>query len=47
MMHLLKLSSKRRTTGEDGLAGEPVSVWIYEGTLKIEYQTTALSLYEF
>jgi hypothetical protein len=22
-----------------------VSVWIYEGTLKIEYQTTTLSLY--
>jgi transposase len=34
-----------RIFGEDGLAGEPVSVWIYEGTLKIEYQTTALSLY--
>ena len=31
--------------GEDGLAGEQVSVWVYEGTLKIEYQTTALSLY--
>ncbi len=36
-----------RIFGEDGLAGEPVSVWIYEGTLKIEYQTMALSLYEF
>ena len=31
--------------GEDGLAGEEVSVWVYEGTLKIEYQATALSLY--
>ena len=31
--------------GEDGLAGEEVSVWMYEGTLKIEYQTTALSEY--
>lgn len=34
-----------RLFGEDGLAGELVSVWVYEGTLKIEYQTTALSLY--
>ena len=31
--------------GEDGLAGEEVSVWVYEDTLKIDYQTTALSLY--
>jgi putative transposase len=34
-----------RFFGEDGLAGEEVSVWVYEDTLKIEYQTTALSLY--
>ena len=34
-----------RLFGEDGLAGEEVSVWVYEGTLKIEYQTTALALY--
>ncbi len=34
-----------RFFGEDGLAGEEVSVWVYEETLKIEYQTTALSLY--
>jgi transposase len=34
-----------RIFGEDGLAGAQVSVWFYEGTLKIEYQTTALSLY--
>src|SRR5579859_3336688 len=34
-----------RFFGEDGLAGEQVSVWIYEGTLKIEYQATALSEY--
>ncbi len=34
-----------RFFGEDGLAGEEVSVWVYEHTLKIEYQTTALSLY--
>jgi hypothetical protein len=26
-------------------AGEEVSVWVYESTLKIEYQTTALALY--
>ena len=31
--------------GESGLAGSDVSVWVYEGTLKIEYQATALSLY--
>ncbi len=32
--------------GERGLSGENVSVWIYEGNLKVEYQATALSLYE-
>ena len=26
--------------------GQDVSVWIYEGNLKVEYQATALSLYE-
>jgi len=31
-----------RFFGEDGLAGEEVSVWVYEDTLKIDYQTTAL-----
>jgi hypothetical protein len=36
---------KWRFTGCDGLAGEQVSVWTYEGTLKIEYQATALSEY--
>jgi hypothetical protein len=36
---------KWRFFGEDGLAGSEVSVWMYEGTLKIEYQTTALSEY--
>jgi transposase len=34
---------KWRFFGEDGLAGEEVCVWMYEGTLKIEYQATALS----
>ncbi len=34
-----------RFFGEDGLAGSEVCVWVYEGTLKIEYQATALSLY--
>lgn len=34
-----------RFFGEDGLAGSQVSVWMYEGTLKIEYQATALSEY--
>ncbi len=36
---------KWRFYGEDGLASEEVSVWMYEGTLKIEYQTTTLSEY--
>jgi putative transposase len=32
--------------GENGLpAGEEVSVWVYENTLKVEYQATTLSLY--
>ncbi len=34
-----------RFFGEDGLAGEDVQVWMYEGTLKIEYQATTLSEY--
>jgi hypothetical protein len=34
-----------RFFGEDGLAGEEVSIWMYEGTLKIEYQTSTLSEY--
>src|SRR5712692_6178433 len=34
-----------RFFGENGLAGEEVSVWVYEGTLKVEYQATTLSLY--
>jgi hypothetical protein len=35
-----------RFYGERGLAGEDVSVWVYEGNLKVEYQATTLSLYE-
>jgi putative transposase len=31
--------------GENGLAGEEVSVWVYENTLKVEHQATTLSLY--
>src|SRR5947209_17773071 len=31
--------------GEQGLAHQPVSVWVYEGTLKIEYQAMTLSKY--
>ncbi len=34
-----------RFFGENGLAGEDVSVWVYENTLKVEYQATALALY--
>ena len=37
--------NKWRFFGEDGLVGEEVSVWLYEGTLKITYQATALSEY--
>ncbi len=35
-----------RFYGERGLAGEDVSVWVYDGNLKVSYQATALSLYE-
>src|SRR5260221_14073030 len=35
-----------RFYGERRLDGEDVSVWVYEGNLKVEYQATALSLYE-
>ncbi len=31
--------------GERGLAHQPVSVWVYEGTLKVEYQAVTLSKY--
>lgn len=31
--------------GERGLAHQPVSVWIYEGTLRVEYQAVTLSKY--
>ncbi len=35
-----------RFFGENGLpAGEEVSVWVYENTLKVEYQAATLSLY--
>jgi hypothetical protein len=34
-----------RFFGENGLAGSDGSVWVYEDTLKIEYQATTLSLY--
>jgi transposase len=34
-----------RFFGEDGLAGSQVCVWMYEGTLRIEYQATTLSEY--
>src|SRR5260370_3587855 len=34
-----------RFFGENGLAGEEVSVWVYENTLKVDAQATALSLY--
>jgi putative transposase len=31
--------------GERGLAHQPVSVWLYEGMLKVEYQAVTLSKY--
>jgi putative transposase len=34
-----------RLYGERGLAQQKVSVWVYEGTLKLEYQAVALSKY--
>ncbi|GAC1405691.1 MAG: hypothetical protein NVSMB49_25110 [Ktedonobacteraceae bacterium] len=34
-----------RFFGEHGLAGEEVSVWVYENTLKVEHQATTLALY--
>jgi hypothetical protein len=34
-----------RLYGEEGLAGADVTVWVSPGTLKIEYQATALALY--
>jgi hypothetical protein len=34
-----------RFFGENGLAGEEVSVWVYENTLKVEHQATTPSLY--
>jgi putative transposase len=35
-----------RFYGERGLSGEEVSVWVYEGTLKVEHQATTLALYD-
>jgi putative transposase len=34
-----------RLYGERGLAKAPVSVWVYEDTLKVEYQAVTLSTY--
>jgi hypothetical protein len=34
-----------RLYGERGLARQPVTVWVYEGTLKLEYQAVTLSKY--
>lgn len=31
--------------GEQGLARQPVTVWVYEGTLKVEYKAVTLSKY--
>jgi hypothetical protein len=34
-----------KLSGERGLAHEPVTVWVYEGTLKVEYKAVTLSKY--
>ena len=34
-----------RLYGERGLAHQPVNVWVYEGTLKLEHQAVTLSKY--
>jgi hypothetical protein len=34
-----------RLYGEQGLAYQPVNVWVYEGTLKMEHQAVTLSTY--
>ncbi len=34
-----------RLYGERGLAGAPVSVWVYDGSLRLEYQTVLLAGY--
>lgn len=34
-----------RLYGERGLAYQPVNVWVYEGTLKLEHQAVTLSTY--
>ncbi len=34
-----------RLYGERGLAGTPVAVWVYDGSLRLEYQTVLLSMY--
>ena len=34
-----------RLYGEQGLAYQPVTVWVHEGTLKLEYQAVTLSKY--
>jgi len=31
--------------GERGLSGSPVTVWVYDGSLTVEYQTVTLSQY--
>ncbi len=34
-----------RLFGENGRAGEEVSMWVYEGQIKMEYQATPLSIF--
>ncbi len=36
-----------RFYGERGLAGTPVSVWVYDGSIRLEYRTVLLSMYSF
>ena len=36
-----------RMYGERGLAGTPVSVWVYDGSIRLEYDAVLLSVYSF
>ncbi len=36
-----------RFYGERGLSGTPVSVWMYDGTIRVEHQAVLLSMYSF
>ncbi len=39
--------SNWRVYGERGLAGTPVSVWVYDGSIRLEHDAVLLSVYSF